>query len=445
MPASHISVEDSPELPAARRLSAVSDASTRTRAPKRAPAQTRSIETRKRIIEGAILVLADRGIAGMTHREIARTAGVSLASTTYHFTSKFDILAAASQAMLDEDTLLLPGHDASGPSGQGGAGCPRSWLLEFLVKVAGEQRVRGACWTEIMLDAPRHPESLALARRWFAAAAKVWSKWALDAGSDDSELAARSYGDITVGLLLFVLVLRPTEEDLHAVFDGGEDPIDRWGRGEKAAAGKPARLNGEPARLSGKSALTREAILNATLEELVSKGQTAIGLKTMASKAGLSPSGAFYHFPTTASLIEAAQHRLFENAKDRYRIVASLERGEESLERLIDRTTVIFFREATEYALESLAIYRVWLEASRQPSLQSAIWTDIADQHSAWRRLLMPISTSLRPLDPLLSQALFTGKLIRLVASGSRMDDLTNVRREFAHDLTMITSGNFWL
>ncbi|WP_169800205.1 TetR family transcriptional regulator [Sphingobium amiense] len=407
----------------------------RTRGPKRAPAQARSIETRKRIIEGAILVLAERGIAGMTHREIARTAGVSLASTTYHFASKFDILAAASQEMLDEDTLLLPGEDAAG---SGGAGCPRSWLVEFLIKVAGEQRVRGACWTEIILDAPRHHESLALARGWFTAAAKVWSEWALASGGDDSELAARSYGDITVGLLLFVLVLRPTEEDLRAVFDGGEDPLDRWGHGEKAAAAKPARL-------SGKSAVTREAILTATLDELVSKGQTAIGLKAMASKAGLSPSGAFYHFPTTASLIEAAQHRLFENAKDRYRIVASLERGEESLERLIDRTTVIFFREATEYALESLAIYRVWLEASRQPSLQSAIWADIADQHSAWRRLLTPISSSLRPLDPLLSQALFTGKLIRLVSSGSRTEDLAHVRREFAHDLTMISSGRFWL
>lgn len=385
------------------------------------------------------MVVADRGIAGTTHRAIARTAGVSLASTTYHFASKFDILAAASQAMLDEDALLLPRPDPVTPGWQPGPGCPRTWVLEFLVKVAGEQRVRGACWTEIMLDAPRHPESLQLARRWFAAAAKVWSEWSLASGGDDGELAARSYGDITVGLLLFVLVLRPTEDDLRAVFNAGEDPLDRWRRQEEGEA------TAQPARPSGKSALTREAILEATLEELVSRGQTAIGLKAMASKAGLSPSGAFYHFPTTASLIAAAQHRLFENAKSRYRTVASMDRRDASLEKLIDRTTVIFLREATEYAQESLAVYRVWLEASRQPSLQSAIWNDIENQHSAWRRLLTPISSSLRPLDPLLPQALFTGKLIRLVASGSRTEDLANVRREFAHDLTMITSGRFWL
>lgn len=422
-------------MAAVRRPLIVADAPARTRTPKKAPAQARSIDTRKRIIDGAIRVLADQGIAGMTHRAIARAAGVSLASTTYHFTGKFDILAAVTQAMLDEDTLLLPRADSAEPGGQG---CPRSWVLDFLIKVTGEQRVRGTCWAEIMLDAPRHPESLGLARRWFADAAKIWREWSLSAEGDDNELVARSYGDITVGLLLFVLVLRPTEDDLRAVFNVGEEPLDRWRRHEEAPPG-------EPARSSGKSAVTREAILAATLDELVSKGQIAIGLKAMASKAGLSPSGAFYHFPTTASLIAAAQHRLFENAKNRYRTVTPLERGHESLEELIDRTAVIALREATEYARESLAIYRVWLEASRQPSLQSAIWTDIENQHSAWRRLLTPMSSSLRPLDPLLPQALFTGKLIRLVASGSQTEDLANVRREFAHDLTMITSGRFWL
>lgn len=402
------------------------------------PAQARSIETRNRIIHGAISILADHGIAGMTHRAIARAAGVSLASTTYHFSTKFDILAAVSQAMLDEDTLLLPQPNAIGADRKSGKGCPRSWLLEFLIKVAGEQRIRGACWAEIMLDAPRHAESLALARQWFAAAARTWRGWALTAGEGNSELAARSYGDITVGLLLFVLVLRPTESDLRAVFVDGEEPLGRWRRQSEAPAARPATL-------TRKAALTREAILAATLDELVSKGQTAIGLKAMASKAGLSPSGAFYHFPTTASLIAAAQHQLFETAKNRYRTVAPLERRQESLEELIERTTVIFFREATEYARESLAIYRVWLEASRQPSLQSAIWNDIENQHSAWRRLLEPISSILRPLDPLLPQALFTGKLIRLVATGSQTEDLASVRREFAHDLHQITSGQFWL
>jgi hypothetical protein len=58
---------------------------------------------------------------------------------------------------------------------------------------------------------------------------------------------------------------------------------------------------------------------------------------------------------------------------------------------------------------------------------------------------LTPISSSLNPCDPLLCQALFPGKLIPLGASESRTEDLAHVRREFAHDLAMISSGRFWL
>lgn len=426
------------KLPAIRRSSVAASVTEKSHTPKKMPAQARSIATRNRIVEGAISVLANHGIAGLTHRAIARTADVSLASTTYHFTGKFDILAAVSQAMLDEGTLPPHRPQTTDTGLQLPKGSPRSWVLQFLIKATGQQRIRATCWTEIMLDAPRHAESLALARQWFAAAAEIWRTWSRISGGDDSELAARSYGDITVGLLLFVLVLRPTEADLRAVFDDGEEPLDRWRRQNDTFTALRERQG-------RKSAQTREAILTATLDELISKGQTAIGLKSMACKAGLSPSGAFYHFSTTASLIAEAQHRLFENAKDRYRAFAPLDRGQESLDELIDRTTAIFFREATEYAQESLAIYRVWLEASRQASLQSTIWNDIENQHRAWRKLLTPLTSTLRPIDPLLPQALFTGKLIRLVATGSQTDDLANVRREFAHDLTRITSGNFWL
>lgn len=426
------------KLPAIRRPSPTASVTEKSHTAKKMPAQARSIETRNRIVEGAILVLADHGIAGLTHRAIARAADVSLASTTYHFASKFDILAAVSQAMLDEDTLPPHRPETASTGLRLQKRSPRSWILQFLLKATGQQRIRATCWSEIILDAPRHPESLELARQWFAAAAEIWRAWSVTSENEDSDLAARSYGDITVGLLLFVLVLRPSEDDLRAVFDDGEEPLGRWKRQKES-------FSSIPVRLTRKSAQTREAILAATLDELVSRGQTAIGLKSMAGKAGLSPSGAFYHFSTTASLIAEAQHRLFENAKSRYRSVTSLDRGQESLEGLIDRTTVIFFREATEYAQESLAIYRVWLEASRQPSLQSAIWNDIENQHRAWRRLLTPISSTLRPIDPLLPQALFTGKLIRLVATGSQTADLANVRREFAHDLRMIAAGRFWM
>ena len=50
---------------------------------------------RDRLIDAALRVIADRGVAGTTHREIARVADVPLGSMTYHFGSLDEVLAEA--------------------------------------------------------------------------------------------------------------------------------------------------------------------------------------------------------------------------------------------------------------------------------------------------------------------------------------------------------------
>lgn len=50
---------------------------------------------RDRLVEAALAVIAERGVAGTTHREIARAADVPLGSMTYHFTSLREILVEA--------------------------------------------------------------------------------------------------------------------------------------------------------------------------------------------------------------------------------------------------------------------------------------------------------------------------------------------------------------
>nr|SBO95922.1 Transcriptional regulator, TetR family [Nonomuraea gerenzanensis] len=47
------------------------------------------------MIDAALAVIAERGVAGTTHREIARAADVPLGSMTYHFTSLDEVLAEA--------------------------------------------------------------------------------------------------------------------------------------------------------------------------------------------------------------------------------------------------------------------------------------------------------------------------------------------------------------
>lgn len=50
---------------------------------------------RERLIEVALAVIAERGVAATSHRDIARAADVPLGSMTYHFASLEEILAEA--------------------------------------------------------------------------------------------------------------------------------------------------------------------------------------------------------------------------------------------------------------------------------------------------------------------------------------------------------------
>ncbi|MGI5257147.1 TetR/AcrR family transcriptional regulator [Streptomyces angustmyceticus] len=52
-------------------------------------------DRRQRIIDAAIAVVGERGIAGLSHRAVAAAADVPLGSTTYHFASLDELLVAA--------------------------------------------------------------------------------------------------------------------------------------------------------------------------------------------------------------------------------------------------------------------------------------------------------------------------------------------------------------
>jgi DNA-binding transcriptional regulator YbjK len=75
------------------------------------PAATRAPrndeQRRDRIVDGALAVIARVGPDGLTHRLVAAEAGVSLASTTYWFRSKEDIVEAAFVRAVDEGVAAI--------------------------------------------------------------------------------------------------------------------------------------------------------------------------------------------------------------------------------------------------------------------------------------------------------------------------------------------------
>jgi AcrR family transcriptional regulator len=199
-----------------------------------------------------------------------------------------------------------------------------------------------------------------------------------------------------------------------------------------------------PNRETAKALATRAKILVATIEILKSEGPGAVNGRSVAERAGLTKAAPFYYFPSIADLLSSAQLDLFRRSKDRYR-QGLVDAGgfDVDLDHLIDRTATIFLREATEHAAENVANYSIWLRADGESLIGTRVWEVTADQHQSWRNVLRIWKTDLDPLQPLLAQALFIGKLVRVLASGSAVQDMSSVRRDFAFGLRDILSG-FW-
>jgi TetR/AcrR family transcriptional regulator, regulator of biofilm formation and stress response len=62
---------------------------------------------RQAILEAALRVIAERGVANTTHRAVAVEAGVPLASTTYYFESLEELLEQALALFVREETTQL--------------------------------------------------------------------------------------------------------------------------------------------------------------------------------------------------------------------------------------------------------------------------------------------------------------------------------------------------
>ncbi|SER75876.1 TetR/AcrR family transcriptional regulator [Actinokineospora terrae] len=63
--------------------------------------------TRDRILRATLRVIADKGVAGVTNRRIAREAEVSLGSITYHFATQTDLLRESLLLFVQEETSRL--------------------------------------------------------------------------------------------------------------------------------------------------------------------------------------------------------------------------------------------------------------------------------------------------------------------------------------------------
>lgn len=117
---------------------------------------------RERIIEAAVEVISESGLASLTHRAVAARADVPLGSTTYHFADLDELLDAAARAVarrnvarLREWADALPVHADLGRE-----------LADFIVLLATEHRQTSVLAYELYGSALRRPALRAASTAW---------------------------------------------------------------------------------------------------------------------------------------------------------------------------------------------------------------------------------------------------------------------------------------
>ncbi|MBC7267972.1 MAG: TetR family transcriptional regulator [Streptomyces sp.] len=119
-------------------------------------------DRRRRIIDAAIRVVGEKGIAGLSHRTVAAEADVPLGSTTYHFKTLDELMVAALRQANEGFSRLVAARD--------GLTDPDSDLAAELAGLMGEWLAgdRGGVELEyeLYLAALRRPALRPVAAEW---------------------------------------------------------------------------------------------------------------------------------------------------------------------------------------------------------------------------------------------------------------------------------------
>jgi TetR/AcrR family transcriptional regulator, regulator of biofilm formation and stress response len=188
--------------------------------------QSRGERRREAILRATLSIIGRHGTGAVTHRAVAEEAGVPLASTTYYFASKdelleqaFDLAARDEVARLEAVVRDLQLTDAD----------PATWIESTAATLAGElarePEVRLAT-LELLLEAARRPAVRESVSRGLVAYRGLAHAGAVATGSPAPKMDAEITVAVVTGLALLQLadpheryeseVLRPALQRLNA-------------------------------------------------------------------------------------------------------------------------------------------------------------------------------------------------------------------------------------
>ncbi|MGZ4172773.1 MAG: TetR/AcrR family transcriptional regulator [Solirubrobacteraceae bacterium] len=172
----------------------------RTRAPD-AP-RPRGAARREALLEAVLRIVAEVGPDAVTHRRVAETAGLPLASTTYWFTSKEHLLTAALDLAAERDTARLLDYGAEIEQSDTD---PLDAIVGAITECDdGSRANRGSLIATfaLLLEAARRPALQQIAQRWPEVYLLTLSRLLERAGSAHAREDAELLLGATDGLLL---------------------------------------------------------------------------------------------------------------------------------------------------------------------------------------------------------------------------------------------------
>jgi DNA-binding transcriptional regulator YbjK len=405
----------------------------------RVTSQDRSALRRRQIVDATIRAIAEHGVAGVTHRLVAKYADVSVAATTYYYASKLDLIADASAHLLAGNLENLQRFTERRLAQ---ASISLADLTKRVIVNATDLNHRDSlAWCEIVVAGARDPEARILTTKWFQNQLDLWQSIAQTLDMAAPHEVARSAIDINIGILFAALAMGVSKDRARSVLHGSEDAHQAWRPFDLA----PRMPSAETSAPTKKAQQTRERILSATIALLTTEGRAGVTYRAVAQRADLTTAAPTYYFPSMDILLACAQERLFRSTNShRRQATAKFNLKTLTTDQVIDLTAKAFVGEATEHGPTCIASSQIWLEAARQPQLRPVVWSAVEKQHRAAKYLLEHLTGAHRPLDALTLQAVYAGKLIRVLATGSSAADLARARDEFAYDIKAIVAGTHW-
>ncbi|QYN38371.1 TetR family transcriptional regulator [Pseudonocardia sp. DSM 110487] len=165
-------------------------------------------DRRTEILDGALHVLAEHGMRGLTHRAVDAAAGIPLGSTSYYFRSRSALVEGCVERLLELDLAV---EAAAIPAVDLDAHVLADALVDVAVGMVTTQRYRTVARYELTLAATRDPQLKAL----FVRAGDTIRAFAAGllraAGAPDPDRSAEELAATFDGFLFTALVRGPHE------------------------------------------------------------------------------------------------------------------------------------------------------------------------------------------------------------------------------------------